>query len=124
MSNEVVMCFPFISEIKLFAHLLNFFLFPLKLPLDIQKRTTDAILEKVTRSNLCLICNVQFADKTAVEHHYLNVHHTSTFACKVFGCQKVEKTNGDLRMHHCLWHPELMTSKHSLPVSNPLDLNA
>lgn len=102
----------------MFAHLLNSFLFPLQLPLDIQKRTIEAILEKVTRSNLCLICDVQFADKAAVEHHYLNVHHTGTFACKVFGCMKVEKTNGDLRMHHCLWHPELVASRKLLPVSD------
>lgn len=77
-----------------------------------------AILQKVSRANLCLICDVQFGDETAMEHHYLNVHHVGNFACKVNRCGKVEKTNGDLRMHHCLWHLESTSSSVSLPVSS------
>lgn len=82
-----------------------------------ENRAIQAILKKVTRSNLCLICDIKFVNEIAVRRHYLNVHHVGTFACKVFGCKQVERTNGDLRKHYCLWHWELMSRKFLLPVS-------
>lgn len=122
MSNEVVYISysNFVFLLTAVSFLFSFFCFQF-----IQNRTIQAILKKITQSNLCLICNVQFANEIAVQHHFLNVHHTGTFACKVFGCTHVEKTNGDLRMHHCLWHSELVSSNFSLPVSvsNEIALN-
>lgn len=98
---------------------LFFFIFEFKqLTQSTENRSIQAILKKVTRSNLCLICDVHFINEIAVQQHYLNVHHTGTFVCKVFGCTQSEKTNGDLRLHYCLWHSELMPPNFSLPVSS------
>lgn len=73
-------------------------------------------LEKVIKSNWCLICENKFTDGKAARNHFLNVHHKGVFACKMLGCNYIVNTNGDLRMHHLLWHSDAQSQNCQLPV--------
>lgn len=85
---------------------------------DIESKLREiyAVLKKVTRLDWCLICDVKLSNQTDVLMHFLNVHQKGQFACNSFGCTHVADTNGDLRMHHLLWHSEMSSSTILLPV--------
>lgn len=73
-------------------------------------------MDKVTKLNRCLICEVTFPDNVTVHNHFLNVHQKGTFLCNISGCNYVANTNGDLRMHCLIWH----LSHYSLDVKLPV----
>lgn len=73
-------------------------------------------LKKVTKSNRCLICELDFPDDIAVHNHFIDIHQKGVFLCKITGCNFVANTNGDLRMHCLIWHSDHFSSSITLPV--------
>lgn len=81
-------------------------------------QTVQQQLQKVIKSNWCLICGINLSNKIAAKNHFMNIHHEGVFACKILGCHYVAKTNGDLRMHHLLWHSNEQAQNIRQPVSS------